>query len=90
MPTLSKIWDMHRSEILDGRVSFSSYMIATMVYQISPALLSLLVSLAIAYGIIGWTFATYVVQFIFSSLYLLVSLEIGRVLCLWYDGDYTR
>lgn len=61
-----------------------------MVYQITTPLLSLLPSLAVAYAILGWSFGSFVIQYIFCSLYLIVSLELGWVLCLWYDGDHTR
>lgn len=90
IPQSCKIWEMHRNEIIDGRVSFVAFMIATSLYQITPALLSLVPSLAIAYLILGWTWATFVVQYIFSCLYLLVSLGIARVLCLWFDGNHIK
>ena len=81
---------MHRSEIIDGLISYLSYMLASMLYQFSPAVLALVSSLAIAYVTLGWTFASFVVQFIFSYQYLPVSLQAGRVLSLWYDGNHTK
>ncbi|CAB9525697.1 ATP-binding protein [Seminavis robusta] len=85
-----EIWRMHRSEILDGRISYLSYMIASKLYQFSPALLSLVPSLVIVYALLGWSFATFLGHIIFASMYLSISLQGGRVLSLWFDGSHIK
>jgi len=48
------------------------------------------ISLALSYVILGWRLNTLVVQFLFSTIYLLLNCQIGRAWGTYYDGDYGK
>jgi len=80
----------HQLELQDGRISSHAYMFATFFYFISMPLAAIAVAIAIGYGILGWDFGTYSDQFLFASLYFLVSHQLGRVLVCYRNGEYRK
>lgn len=85
-----KYWIMHRNDITDHRISVHSFIWGTQLYQFAIPTVMMLVSLALGYAILGWTFKTLIVQFLFSNIYLMVSSQLGRVLGTHFDGDYSK
>ena len=84
----TKIWVDHGFELDDGRVFLASYQVASLLYCLSIAVLSTLVSLAIAYAILEWDWASFPNQLVFGCVYLLLIIGFGRCLSLVFNGDY--
>ncbi len=83
-------YEMHRNELIDRRISFWAFISGTQPYQFALPTLMLLVSLILCYPILGWSFNTLIVQFLFSALYLLLNMQLGRAVGSYYEGDYGR
>jgi hypothetical protein len=39
---------------------------------------------------LGWNIASFIMHYNFTALYLVVSLQFERVLCLWFNGDHIK
>ena len=85
-----RFWRIHRSEILDRRISLYAFIISSQAYQFALPTVMMFISLILSYVILGWKFSTLVVQFLFSMIYLSLSCQIGRVVGTYYDGNYGR
>ena len=85
-----RFWCIHRSEILDRRISLYAFIIGSLAYQFALPTLMMFISLMLSYIVLGWKFSTLVVQFLFSMIYLSLSCQIGRAVGTYYDGNYGR
>lgn len=84
----NELWLSHRFEMDDKRISPLSFQIATSLFTFPGPLMSVLLAVAVAYVILGWSFGTFVVQYLFVGVYLLVVLQFGRVLCVLFSGNF--
>jgi len=78
----------HKFEMHDKRISPLSFQISTSLFTFPDPLLFVLLAQTVAYAIIGWSFSTFAVQFVFVGVYLLVALQFGRVLCVALGGHF--
>ena len=85
----NRIWLAHRYELQDRRISAASYQMATHLYSFSIALLSTFVALVIAYVILDWDWSSFPNQVVFTCVYLLCMLSMGRCLSVALNGHHV-
>lgn len=78
----------HQLELEDGRISPTSYFLASLLFLVSVPIISLAIALVIGFVILGWDFGSYIDQYLFAAIYLLISFQIGRVLIVISNGEY--
>lgn len=91
-PLLFDMCDMYQAHLLeleDGRISPTAFFLATFLIMFSMPIIMLPVALAIGFAVLGWDFDSYVDQYLFAALYLMVSLQAGRCLVIYVNGDRT-
>ncbi len=81
------MYEAHLLELEDGRISPTAFFLASFLIMFSMPIIALAVSIAIGYAVLGWDFDTYIDQYLFSALFLMVSLQSGRCLLIYVDGD---
>lgn len=81
------MYQAHSLELEDGRISPTAFFLASFFIMFSMPIITLAVSIAIGYAVLGWDFDTYVDQFLFSALFLMVSLQSGRCLLIYVNGN---
>lgn len=82
-----KVWEAHRAELDDRRVSCAAYYFASFTFSMSLPVFALLLCAVAGFAILDWDFSALLVSYLFMSFYLLLILEIGRSLYLLFDGD---
>ena len=78
----------HRLELEDGRISPTSFYLASFLFLVSVPVISLAFAIAIGYAILGWGFGNYIDQYLFAAIYLLISFQLGRILIVFSNGAY--
>jgi hypothetical protein len=81
-----EMWLAHRQELDDQRVSIVAFQIATSVLMFPLPILSLILATLPSYAILGWKYDTIFVQILFSVANMLITLQLGRILAIWYRG----
>lgn len=81
----SHIWELE-----DGRVSCAAFLLSSFLFISATPLASLALAQLVGYLILGWDFNTFVVQYLFGAIYLLVGLEFGCALGALFRGSYSR
>ena len=84
----NELWRSHKFEMDDKRISPVAFQMATALFTYPIPLMALIVAVAVAYAILRWSFATFVVQCLFAGVHLLIALQLGRVLCVAFHGDF--
>lgn len=79
----------HQLELQDGRISPRAYTFASFFCFMSMPVYSIVLGLAIGYGILGWDFGTYIDQILLACLNFLGTFQLGRVLILVTDGNFA-
>jgi len=82
-----KVWEAHRAELDDRRISCAAYYLASFTFSMSLPVFALLLCALVGFAILGWNFSALLVSYLFMSFYLLLILEVGRSFCLLWDGD---
>lgn len=85
-----EMWRDHLFELDDRKISLVTYQLATQSFTFAIPILSLCISLIIGYSILGWSFKMLPVLLLFSTVHLLVGLQIGRTLCVYFRGEYRK
>ncbi|CAB9502183.1 ATP-binding protein (Partial), partial [Seminavis robusta] len=85
-----KMWSAHKVEMDDQRISLLSYQLATQTFSFAAPLISLIVAHILGYAVLGWSFESLAVQILFSAVHLLVALQLGRTICVFFRGDYRK
>ncbi|CAB9502171.1 ATP-binding protein [Seminavis robusta] len=85
-----KMWSAHQVEMDDQRISLLSYQLATQTFSFATPLFSLIVAHILGYAVLGWSFQSLAVQILFSAAHLLVALQLGRTICVFFRGDYRK
>merc|ERR1739844_498237 len=80
------MYQAHSLELEDGRISPTAFFLASFFIMFSMPIITLAVSIAIGYAVLGWDFDTYVDQYLFAALFLMVSLQSGRCLLIYVNG----
>jgi len=83
------MYQAHLLELEDGRISPTAFFLASFLIMFSMPIIMLAVALAIGFAVLGWDFDTYVDQYLFAALYLMTSLQSGRCLLIYVNGDRT-
>eukprot|EP00978_Attheya_sp_CCMP212_P015797 scaffold40888_cov56-Attheya_sp.AAC.2 len=84
-----EMWIAHRTELDDRRISCASYYVSTFIFTMCIPMLSLLVAIPMAFGILGWDFSAFLNIYLFSCIYVLVIMEMGRCLMLLHRGHFV-
>ncbi|KAL7575315.1 hypothetical protein ACA910_001835 [Epithemia clementina (nom. ined.)] len=83
------IWRTHRWELDDRQISVSSFQTASIAFSLSMPLLAIVASLALAYAILGWDWASFSNQALFGVVFLTVIIKFGRSLIFLCNGNYS-
>ena len=76
-------WEMFRYHIWDledKRISPFAYLISSTVHLLYIPILSVIISYAIVYGILGWSWAYFWDIFLFGAMTTVATLQVGKVL----------
>ena len=84
------IYDAHKLELEDGRISPTSFFLASFLCLFSVPVIAIAVATAIGYAVLGWNFGTYIDQYLFACMYTMVCLQLGRSLVIYYNGNYRK
>jgi hypothetical protein len=82
------VWRAHQREIGDGLIALLPFQIATSFFTFLVPVASLYVSQIILYTILRWSSGSFFLQFQFSAILLVASLQLGRTSCVWLRGDH--
>jgi len=83
----ANIWTAHRHEMDDELVGPEAFQIATSLFYYAGPLLGIVLATIPVYGILAWSFETYLVQVLMTALHLLVTLQLGRVVAVVSRGN---
>jgi len=81
------MWVAHRRELDDRRISCLAYYLATLTFTLSMPMLTISISLCIGYFILGWTWQTFLVTYLMTAFHLLVQIQVGRALMVFFRGE---
>jgi len=81
------VWEAHRSELDDRRILCWTYYVASFTFSMSLPVFASLVTGLIGFAILDWDYSAFFVTWLIGSFYLLLVLEVGRSLCLFFYGD---
>ena len=84
------MWKSHQREMDDQFISLWAFQVATTAYTFLVPLLSVICAQPILYGILKWNYGTFLSQLTISALQVLVSLELGRAIMVWFRGEFTK
>jgi hypothetical protein len=83
-----EMWIAHKTELDDRRISCASYFVSMYIFTMCIPMLSLLVAMTIAFGILGWDFSAFLNLYLFSCIYILAMMGMGRCLMLLLRGHF--
>jgi hypothetical protein len=84
------LWKAHKLETDDKRISLFSFQLSTSLFTFSVPIIAVFVSTLVAYFIMGWSFETFIVQFIFVVVHMMLQLQLGRVLVVLFRGEFSH
>ena len=84
------MWKAHQREMYDRFVFPSAFQAATSFYTFLMPLLSVMCAQPILYWFLKWDYDTFLTQMVIASLQLLINLQIGRTLMVWFRGEFSK
>ena len=84
----AKTWTDHRTELDDRLVSLLAFQMATSSFTFAVPCIAVFVATVPVYLILDWNLETYVVQALFCVGCMVVILQLGRTLAVYFRGDF--
>ena len=84
------MWKGHKQELDDREITPLAFQISTALYTFPVPIFSLLVGHILVYLILVVPFESFMYQYLISSIHLLCSLQVGRVLMVWFRGEFSK
>jgi hypothetical protein len=81
-----QMWLAHRQELDDQRVSIVAFQIASSVLMFPVPIMSLILAALPSCAILEWKYDTIFDQILFAVANMLITLQLGRILAIWYRG----
>lgn len=86
----SDMWLAHRLEMDDKKISLLAFQLTTATITFPVPIIAVFVAIVPVYGILGWSFKTFLVQVLFSVIHLLIPIQLGRLLSLFFHGQFSK
>jgi len=84
------MWKAHKEELDDKKITPLAFQISTALYTFPVPIFSLLVGQILVYLIEGWSFDSFAYQWVIASVHLMCSFQVGRMLMVWFRGDFSK
>lgn len=86
----AKIWTGHRLELDDRLIDPVPFQIATMVFYFAIPVVAIFTATIPVFWILGWSFHIYLALVLFTTVHLLVTLQLGRVIAVYSRGNIGK